>query len=94
MEVPYKRLRELASADPAYMLIEDGSRVEIVFNPPSRGEAMGVEEGEGDDRPILRIVGERRGDAVALREAWVEEGGERRQMDLSELELWIQSLSG
>ncbi len=32
---------------------------------------------------------------MVLREAWVEDamGGERRRMDLSELELWIQSLT-
>ncbi|GGP20158.1 hypothetical protein GCM10007981_07100 [Thermocladium modestius] len=92
-EVPYKRLIELVNADPAYSMVEDGIRVEIIFNPPSRGEAMGVGEDE-EERPVLRIVGERRGDVVVLREAWVEDAmGERRRMDLSELELWIQSLT-
>ncbi|MFP3044990.1 MAG: hypothetical protein RXO22_00285 [Thermocladium sp.] len=92
MEIPYKRLRELEAADPAYSIVEDGLRVEIIFSPPSRGEAMGMEETD-EERPVLRIIGERRGDLVALREAWVEEGGGRRRMDLSELELWIQSLT-
>lgn len=97
-EVPYKRLIELVNADPAYSMVEDGIRVEIIFNPPSRGgEAMGGVGGEDEEeRPVLRIVGERRGgDVVVLREAWVEDamGGERRRMDLSELELWIQSLT-
>ncbi|MGC8596669.1 MAG: hypothetical protein ACP5NY_01995 [Thermocladium sp.] len=92
MEIPYRRLRELEAADPAYTVVEDGLRVEIIFSPPSRGEAMGMEEND-EERPILRIIGERRGDLVVLREAWVEEGGGRRQMDLSELELWIQFLT-
>ncbi len=47
-EVPYKRLIELVNADPAYSMVEDGIRVEIIFNPPSRGgEAMGGVGGGG-----------------------------------------------
>lgn len=71
-----------------YAVREEGREVTIEFQSPTLGEAASSPEAGGERRTVS-IRGVREGDVVRLVEAYVEGGGERRRIDIGDLELWI-----
>lgn len=78
-----ERLREWG-----YTVREEGREVTIEFQSPTLGEAASSPEA-GEERRVVAVRGIKEGDKVRLVEAYVEGAGERRRIDLRDLELWI-----
>lgn len=93
VSVSYDKLRRVASSHPAYRLIEEGDRVEVLFYPPTEDSASSTSDFERDySETVVRIIGVRRGDVVEFTEAFVERNNERRRLSLDELELWVNEI--
>jgi len=93
VSVSYDKLKRIASSHPAYRLIEDNNRVEVLFYPPTEDSASSTSEFERDyGETVIRIIGVRRGDVVEFTEAFVERGDDRRRLSLDELEPWVNEI--
>lgn len=91
--VSYSKLKRLASSHPAYRMIEEENRVELVFYPPTEESASSTSDFERDyGETVIRIIGVRVGDVVEIREAYVENGENRRRLSPEELELWVNEV--
>ncbi|MEM0483881.1 MAG: hypothetical protein QW434_04165 [Pyrobaculum sp.] len=85
--VPLEKLLRLREG--GYEVVVKGGEVEIFFTTPTIGDAASNPE-VGDERRRIVVRGAVEGDGVKLVEAYVEEGGAKRRIDLRDLELWIE----
>ncbi len=85
--VPLEKLEKLR--DWGYDVVVKGRDVELYFTTPTVGEAASNPE-VGSERRRIVVRGVVEGGVVRLTDAYVEEeGGARRQIDIRDLELWV-----
>lgn len=87
--VPLEKVERLREG--GYDVVVRGDVVEIYFTTPTIGEAASAPE-TGDERRRFVVRGVVLGELVKFTEAYVEEGQDRRRVNLADLELWIEYL--
>lgn len=71
----------------------EGNRVLIYYTPPSISDASGAEV-EEEERPIIEIEGEIKGEEVEIIRAEIVKGSDRKSLSEDELQLWLDYIGG
>lgn len=87
--INYDRFMRYIQSNPSYEVHEVQGIVEVTFRTPTVEEAMGSEPGEEEPNAMIRIILERRGDELILREAWVEREGIKHPLSLDSFDTWL-----